>query len=182
MPKTPPADPLDAEAIERILRRLRPKLLRVLAHHGVPPEDAEDLLQQALLALIYKQRAIQSPEAWLLGTLRNTCLRYWRRRRRERVEPVADDDLEWLSGPSPPGQELGDLRRDLAAVLARLPTRCRDVLKLRYTLGFRPREVAEVTGYRADNVRKITSRCLQALEKELEQSDKERLASDLQTL
>jgi RNA polymerase sigma-70 factor (ECF subfamily) len=150
--------------------------------YGIPPEDGEDLLQQALLALLYKQHSIQSPEAWLLGTLRNTCLRYWRSRRLAPVEAVAHDRLEWLSGAAPPSQEIGDLRRDLEAVLGRLPTRCRDVLKLRYALGFRTREVAEVTGYRASNVRKITSRCLQALERELGEAKRQGLASDLHDL
>lgn len=158
---------LDAETLEIILERVHSRLLGLLARYRIPPEDGEDILQHALLTLVYKQDSIRRPERWLIGTLRNTCLRYWRRRRQQRTEPTADEKLEWLSGASPPGQELGDLRRDLETVLDRLPPRCRDVLKLRYALGFRSNEVAEATGYRPSNVRKITSRCLQELGREL---------------
>lgn len=169
-PEDPPAygdARLDAETLETILGRVRSRLLGLLAHYRIPPEDGEDILQHVLLTLLYKQSSIRSPERWLVGTLRNTCLRYWRRRRQERTEPTSDEQLEWLSGSSPPVQELGDLRRDLESVLGRLPPRCRDVLKLRYALGFGSDEVAQATGYRPSNVRKITSRCLRELGREL---------------
>ncbi len=170
LPEDPPAHGdtrLDAETLETILERVRSRLLGLLAHYRIPPEDGEDILQHVLLTLVYKQDSIRCPERWLVGALRNTCLRYWRRRRRERTESTTDEQLEWLSGASPPVQELGDLRRDLETVLGRLPPRCRDVLKLRYALGFRSNEVAEATGYRPSNVRKITSRCLRELGREL---------------
>lgn len=154
-------------SFETIVPKLQPKLRRVLARYRVPVEDAEDILQQSFLDLVYKQKSIYNPEAWLLATVRNRCIIYWRRRRSQVCESVDLAILDLLAQPEAPRQSKAMLRHDLERVLGQLPERCRALLRLRYGLGYKPAEVAAALGYQPSSVRKVTSRCLSRLTRQL---------------
>src|ERR1700734_44601 len=86
------------------LATVRPKLRRLLSGCRVASEDAEDLLQDALLALLARwdqMDDVGSREAWLLGTLRNKVSRYWRHREREQrfLAAVLTETLETAEPP-----------------------------------------------------------------------------------
>jgi RNA polymerase sigma factor (sigma-70 family) len=155
------------DSLEEFLERLRPRLKATFARYHIPPEDSEDILQQALLALIYQWRTVRDAEAWLLGTIRNRCLLYWREQRRRVYDAVDAAVLEWMADPLKPAQEGADLSRDLAAVLERLPQRCRSLLEMRYYMGYDPAELAQHLGYSPNSISKITNRCLAALLRQL---------------
>jgi RNA polymerase sigma factor (sigma-70 family) len=154
-------------SISEVLVKVRPALERVLGSYDVPPEDAEDVLQDTYLTLLYKWEKVQCPEAWLIGTLRKKCIMYWRKRRKRIIDAMDAAILELLSEPERPSQERQDLSRDFDRVLCRLPERCQKLLRLRYGLGLGPSEVAERMGYQPSSIRKITSRCLTVLSREL---------------
>lgn len=171
----PPAP--EDRAVDELLRRLRPRVLWLLGHHRIPPQDGDDLLQQTLLALLGKYGEVRNPEAWVLGTLRHKCLRYWRSRSAAALfDPLEEEALEGRAPAEAPGQELAELRHDLEAALARLPERCRRILRQRYALGYRATEIAEDLGYPPATVRKITGRCLRALARELGEGGEGRVA------
>lgn len=153
-------------SLEAFLRNVRPRLKTLFVRYAIPPQDTEDLLQQALLALIYQRHVVRDPESWLIGTLRNKCLLYWREHRRKLYEVVDATVLELMAEPIPPAQETTDMRRDLANALEQLPERCRSLLSLRYQ-GFEPLEVAERLGYSQASIGKVTNRCLAALTRRL---------------
>ena len=155
------------ESLNRLLKTARPRLERVLRHFEIPPEDAEDILQDAQLTLLYKWDKIRTPESWLIGTIKKKCIMYWRKRRGSLCDAVDTAILELVSVPQAPDQEKAELSTDLNRVLARLSTRCRSLLKLRYGLGYGPNEVAEQMGYRVSSIRKVTNRCLAALTRQL---------------
>jgi DNA-directed RNA polymerase specialized sigma24 family protein len=48
-----------SSTFEQFLKAMGPKMKRVLAASHIPIEDSEDVLQQALLALIYQWDAIR---------------------------------------------------------------------------------------------------------------------------
>jgi len=146
---------------------MRRKLRTHLVRYRIPPEDAEDVLQQAMVALVYSWEEIENPEAWLSGTIRNKCLLYWRERRRRLYQAVDTVFLEWVAGESSSGTERVELTHDLNSLIARLPKRCRRVLQLRYGLGLEPAEVAEKLGYKSSSISKVTTRCLAALNREM---------------
>jgi RNA polymerase sigma factor (sigma-70 family) len=160
-------DSFEKESFDDFLKRVEPRLKRVLATYRIPTDDAEDVLQQTLLALIYQWDRVRDPECWLLGTLKRHCLMYWRTNRRRIYSTVDTTILEWLSEPVAPSQERSDLLCDLQNLLGRLPSRCRSLLHLRFQLGYEPVEVARRLGYRASSIGKITTRCLAALSREL---------------
>lgn len=153
--------------IEELFATVQPRLRRIFARFRLPVEDAEDILQQSFLDLFYKQQQINNPEAWLVGTVKNRCIVYWRRRRRQLWDAMDGALLELLAEPEASHQQQVALRNDLEKVLARLPSRCRNVLMLRYGLGYQSQEVAERLGYQASSIRKVTSRCIAALSREL---------------
>ncbi len=121
----------------------------ICRRYSIPPQDAEDLMQQSLVAFIDRQSEIEHPQAWLAGTLRNHCLMYWRRRRRCLYRAVDAAILETLAEPTPSEAHAIEFAHDMAQVLDRLPSRCRSVLELRYGLGCQPVETARRLGYRS---------------------------------
>jgi RNA polymerase sigma factor (sigma-70 family) len=154
-------------ALEELLEELQPRLRGVLASFRIPYEDAEDLMQQSVLTYLHKRERIQDPGRWLVGTLKNRCLMYWRSHRRQLYESVDAALLESIAEPRRPKQETADLTRDLNRILAKMPERCRNLLHLRYALGCEPSEAAERLGYRRSSIYKILERCLAGLTRRL---------------
>jgi RNA polymerase sigma factor (sigma-70 family) len=155
--------PMAREPLDQLLPRIRPRLKQVLARYRVPAHDAEDLIQEALIATVQKWEQIQDAEAWLLITVRNRCVVYWRRRRASIYNTVDAAILELLSEPQAAPQEKAELRWDLNLLLQGLPQRCQKLLRLRYGLGYDSDEVAAAMGYHPSSVRKVTRRCMSAL-------------------
>jgi|SRR5215210_3681380 len=155
------------DALDTFLRKVRPRVRVLFARYRIPPQDTEDILQQALLALLYHRDSIRDPEAWLIGTLRNKCMLYWRDQRRKLYDAVDAAVLEYVAEPLAPDQEGADLRRDLANAIEQLPERCRSLLALRYGHGYRPSEMALFLGYSHGSISKLTNRCLAALTRRL---------------
>ncbi|HVR11435.1 MAG TPA: sigma-70 family RNA polymerase sigma factor [Thermoanaerobaculia bacterium] len=169
-----------SSTFEQFLKAMGPKMKRVLASHHIPIEDAEDVLQQTLLALVHQWDSIRDPESWLLGTLRRNCCMYWRSYRRRLYSAVDSTLLELLSRPMAPPQERSDLLYDLRHMIGRLPRRCRSLLELRFQLGYEPAEVARRLGYRDSSIGKVTNRCLAALAREMVGSaDGQRVSASL---
>lgn len=152
-----------AHELESLLGALRPRIRATFWRFRIPPEEAEDILQDTLLAMVSKGGAVHSPEPWLMATLRNQCLLYWRARRRRLYDAVDSALLESAAGTAEPDQERVGLQRDLAAVISLLPPRCQSLLRLRYRLGYESSEVADCMGYRQSSIRKVTLRCISAL-------------------
>jgi RNA polymerase sigma factor (sigma-70 family) len=149
--------------LEHLVENLRPRLKRILRRYGVPPHDADDLLQEAFLAVLGKWESIDNKEAWLIGTLRHRCARYWRQRRSSVLEAVDSALLEALSRPQPAPQERAALVWDLESVFLTLSVRHRAVLWLRFGLGLSTEEVADRLGYCPASIRKLTLRSLARL-------------------
>lgn len=148
------------------------------------PEDAEDVMQDALLKTYRHVSKIDEPDAfrtWLFTTVRNACLM---KRRRHVGEP---SHLVSLDEPGPggdgqaPGIEVADrgrgadqllqdqwLDRRLRAALAALPAGYRVIVVLREIEGLSTREVATVTGISEANVKTRLHRARMMLRSALE--------------
>jgi RNA polymerase sigma-70 factor (ECF subfamily) len=157
--EAPPAGDWEVQSL--LLEKARPKMLGILRHHRIPPEDAEDILQDVYLLLVYKWETLHSPENWLIGATKNRCIMYWRRRRRTQSRTAEVETLDIFSEAPP--QETADLHLDINRAFSRLPERCRTVLRLRYGLGYEPKEVADRLGYSRLSIGKVTNRCFKAL-------------------
>jgi len=158
-----PPSPILADRNEQIaclVEELGPKLQGILRHFQIPPADRDDVLQDALLALVRRWDGVRHPQYWLLGTLTNCCRLYWRVQRRPSgrfVQAVDDETLELLAGTIQPVQSATPLRLALPRILGRLDVRGRSFLAANMA-GHTPRELGERTGYAADTVRGVLRR------------------------
>ena len=155
------------ESLNSLIPKTQNKMERILCYYQIPPQDAEDLIQESVLTLLYKWEKIHSAEAWLLATLKRRCLMYWRSRRSRLTDAVDTVILELLAEPTTPAQQQTEISHDLERALGTLPARCQNLLRLRYGLGYKPAEVADRLGYRVSSIRKVASRCLAALNRQL---------------
>lgn len=154
-------------AFENLVESFRPRARAIVGFHKIPPEDADDLVQQTYLTYLSRWQEVRNPTAWLAGTLRKRCLMFWRARRQSWLSTVDDAVLDARPSPGAIPQRQVGLRLDLARIVARLPERSQRLVELRYGWGCGNRETAERLGYKYSGIYTITKRCLQALAAEL---------------
>lgn len=124
--------------------------------------DAEDLTSQVFLKAVRWLDSRRSPgevRAWLLRTAGTVLAEHWRdhARRRSLLQAAADHALE-------PAATTGDgrARQEVEAILARLPSRYREVLALRFLEALAPADIGRRLGLRPAHVRVLAFRALRA--------------------
>jgi RNA polymerase sigma factor (sigma-70 family) len=142
----------DSETLEELLEQVRPRLKQVLKKYAIPFQDAEDLLQEAVLDLLRKWDTVRTKDAWLVGTLRFKCSDYWKRKRMERVQAFDLPELSQISPPQAPEQERTEVLHDLRHLV-------------RFGLGLSSAEVATRLGYCTSSIRKLAARSLARLQR-----------------
>lgn len=68
-----PRDSERSVELQRLLRRLRPRILEVLRSHRVPEEKAGEIVHDTFIALAVRWNRVGNREAWLLATLEARC-------------------------------------------------------------------------------------------------------------
>jgi RNA polymerase sigma-70 factor (ECF subfamily) len=174
----------DRQAMERLLMRSQEAAYRFSLLVCGHPEDAEDVMQDALLKTYQHVTRISDPGAfrtWLYTTVRNACLM---KRRRRAGEPAHFVSIEHgVDGPdgavpvevadqSTPADERlieGWADARLRAALKRLPPAYRMILVMREVEGLSTREVAAITRISEANVKTRLHRARLMLRRRLEQ-------------
>ncbi|QXD15347.1 RNA polymerase sigma-70 factor [Rhodocaloribacter litoris] len=136
----------DRQGFRLFFERYHAFLLHYLERMGVPPDVAEDLVQQAFLA-VWERRAQIDPSrslrAFLFRIGHNRALNHFRDSRRLSYEA----ELPELPDPAPGADRRTDatfLRARLHEAVGRLPERRRAVFELCFLQGLTYREAAEV--------------------------------------
>jgi RNA polymerase sigma-70 factor (ECF subfamily) len=176
----------DRKAMERLLTRAQESAYRFSLLVCGHPEDAEDVMQEALLSTYRRVQTITNPDAfrtWLYRTVRNACLM---KRRRHVGEPARLASLEQgqtgiggSSAPRPieiedasrrPDEQMMDgwIGRRLRRAMLALPGPYRAIVALREIEGLSTKEVAKVTGLSEANVKTRLHRARVLLRQELE--------------
>ena len=174
----------DRFAMEQLLVRAQEVAYRFSLLVCGHPEDAEDVMQEALLKTYRHLNRIDRPEAfrtWLYTTVRNACLMKRRRRVGEPAHFVSlDQGGEDRDGPMPPLEVVDDtppveqrliddwVDRRLREALKKLPPEYRMIVVMREMEGLSTREVATVSGYSEANVKTRLHRARVMLRKYLE--------------
>jgi RNA polymerase sigma factor (sigma-70 family) len=153
------------EPLAELLERIRPRIKKMLRKYDIPLQDAEDVVQDALLVALSKWDSIHYKEGWILGAVRFKCSNYWRRQRGERLLGMDLTMLEELSEPQSPGQEQDEIHLDLRSLTRGLDPRQRSALWLRFGVGLNVDEIARRLGYCPSSIRKLTGRSLAKLQK-----------------
>jgi RNA polymerase sigma-70 factor (ECF subfamily) len=176
----------DESAMEQLLMRAQQVAFRFSLLVCGHAEDAEDVMQDALLKTYKHVGTIKDPSAfrtWLFRTVRNACLM---KRRRRVDEPARVESLDQPGthnadgyGSQPRDVAAGTkgpdelainawLGRELRTALATLPPAYRMIVLLREMEGLSTREVAEVTKMSEDNVKTRLHRARVMLRESLE--------------
>lgn len=148
---------------------------------GGPQQEAEDLTAETY-ARAWKNRQRfngddQAVIGWLLRVAKNLIID---RSRRNKVRDVDEAvDIEWLIDPNQ-SPELDVIAREqitiLWQLLGSLPEDTREMLVLRYMLGWQVKQVAEHLGISENNVSVTIRRALQRLQRDwpqLQEKDNE---------
>jgi RNA polymerase sigma-70 factor (ECF subfamily) len=147
----------DRKALVTLLERHHPRILRFSMKMCGHPEDAQDVVQDTLLAVaktFRDFRGASSLSTWLYTIARSFCIK---KRRKSKFAPAEEASLEAdRTGeaedvPHPaPGPEEATARREVTRALdeaiATLKPEYRDVLLLRDVEGLSAVEVGEVLG------------------------------------
>jgi len=175
----------DRAAMERLLMRAQEVAYRFSLLVCGHPQDAEDVMQDALLKTYQHVRRIEEPESfrtWLYSTVRNACLMKRRRRVGEPAQFVSLDqdkagsDLRGMvdvADPARPAdQQLIDSSIDsrLRDALKSLPPTYRMIVVMREMEGLSTRDVATITGLSEVNVKTRLHRARLMLRRHMERA------------
>ncbi|WP_172802285.1 RNA polymerase sigma factor [Agrococcus jejuensis] len=169
----------DAEALGALFGQLHPLLVRI-AHREIGRSharlDADDLASEVMLRLIERFRDGQGPSenpvAYLARAIRNRVIDL---RRAPAIGDVGADDFTALADAHVRVEDADEQRPTdvaseleiVAAAMARLPRRQRELLTAVAVDGMKPREIAAVTGEAANTVAAAASRARKALRVEI---------------
>jgi len=166
----------DADAWSHLVERYARLVHAVPVRHGLTPQEVDDVGQEVFLALAQSLHKIEGPErlpGWLVTTARRITWRLIQRRRYEESIELLDNDAESphmarLVAVFPtPDELLEDWARQevLARALARLQTRCRQLLIFLF-LDDREPDYADISvqlGIPKGSIGPTRNRCLQQL-------------------
>ncbi len=175
----------DPDAMERLLERAQEVAYRFSLLVCGHPEDAEDVMQDALLKTYKNVTRITEPEAfrtWLYTTVRNACLMKRRRRVGEPAQLVSleqggaseDGDPLPIDVPDRDARPADQLVMDawidnrLRAALLKLPRPYRAMIVMRDIEGLTTKEVSQVIGISEANVKTRLHRARLMLRRKLE--------------
>ena len=174
----------DRDAMERLLLKAQEVAYRFSLLVCGHPEDAEDVMQEALMQTYRHVPQIADPGAfrtWLYTPVRNTCL--MKRRRRvgeparfvsiEQGTPHEDGTARPIdpADPAKPADEQlvsASVDARLRAALAKLPPVYRMIVVMREMEGLSTRETATVSGLTEANVKTRLHRARLMLRRHLE--------------
>lgn len=186
LPVPPPAAGRGAfSRLEAELPLLRQRLLRHARFAVSDAGQAEDLVQEALIAVVEQQqrhRGEASLATWAIAILKNKIADWYRAPQQRRVVSLTPEDEalgEALEAQFDPGggwaepvpawqqpenrEEQRQMRGALERCLAALPAQTGRVFMMREWLGFETAEICERLGLSAENCRTILFRARSAL-------------------
>lgn len=138
-------------------------LLRAIAmrRFDIPPDDAEALMHDCFVAYLDRHTVVRDAKAWLAGAMRNSCIDYLKRHKREL--PLLPEHEETADPTVGSSVDSWMWKLTFASVLARLKPKCRETLRSHY-LTNEPKEaladrLSTSTGY----VNRLISICLARL-------------------
>ena len=148
----------DNSAVEKMIEKYGDMLYRFCLIMMCEPADAEDAVQETIIAYFRKAPEFQSTEhekAWLITVARNKCRNM--KRFRKNHPTVSDETLETII------QDKEDTL--IIEALMELPEKYRLALTLHYIEGYKVNEIAKMVGRTPSAVKMRLSKGRELLEK-----------------
>ncbi len=146
----------DKETTEQVLENYGDTIYRLALHYVKDAADAEDVVQEVLLAFFTREIPEERRKAWLLRVTVNKSLDILRKRKRQ--TPLSEEP------PDPSAQE----RTSLAEELKELSPLDREIIYLFYFEGYTSKEIARFVKKTDGAVRKRLERAKSKLKRILE--------------
>lgn len=145
---------MTSEEFKQEAQALRPQLISLAKRYLKDTDEAEDVVQDALLKLWQMHGELRSPMAAMAATItRNLSIdRLRRQHRTEPIRQIAEDEPQ------------ADERTErILAIIETLPTMQQTILRLRHLEEMEMKEIAELTSSTEVAVRKALSRARMAV-------------------
>ena len=144
------------EEFQKLLPRLRPRLLALATRYLGNTDEAEDIVQDAMLKLwLLRQQVIGNVEAFALVMVRNMSLN--RLRQLHRQETLSDFDRLELESTETTADTEEEVTR-LLRIVETLPERQKIILRMHDLEGMDYDEIARLTGASVASLRQTVSR------------------------
>lgn len=164
-----------AGALDQLVQRWHPRLLRYAQFHVGSPETAADLTQETWIAIVRGIGRLADPSAfpaWAYRIVTNKC-RDWLRRRKVERSIFAESAQEALDhAPSRAGAASTEAEA-LEKALSILDAGDRTLVRLYYVEELTVSQVADIFGIPAGTVKSRLYRCRETLRKQLEETNRE---------
>ena len=163
MPNDTNAEPMPRSQRAEAAYRAHYDLLRFIAarRFRIPTDEVCGVIHDVFVSFMRHEarvaRSTADERAWLVGGVCNASRYYWRKQRGEELPP----DIEEYIDPAAVADD-AITRLLLADVLRRLPERCRDLLRKRYSEGYTPNEIAAMESLARGSAKNLISKCLLA--------------------
>jgi RNA polymerase sigma factor (sigma-70 family) len=156
-----PMPPIDAEQSRWFALEVQPHepALRAYLHSHFPRlQDSDDVIQETYTRLLREKHAgrIQHTRAFMFTAARNVALDFFRRRRTSGADAIPHSDPTSVVEDRPDAAEALSQRQELeivAEAVRALPTRCRQVIMLRYLKGCSYKEIAALLDVSTETVK-----------------------------
>jgi len=173
--RSEPEEPLDADiGVERLFRTQRLQLVRLAMLLVDDKETAEDVVQDAFVALHRRWSSLHNPDA-AIGYLRTSVVNgsrsTLRRRRTVRAHPLPHSESLSVAAADRDVLVAAE-HRQLLEVLRRLPSRQREVIVLRYWSELSEAEIATTLGISLGTVKSSASRGREAIAAALQETQR----------
>lgn len=139
----------DADALESLIERWQPRLMRLAWRLTADPESSRDIVQDAWMSIVRGLGRLDDParfRAWAYRIVKNKCADWVRRRvvRRTADAEIRESTVE-STGQAPTGGASDDVGR-LREAMSAMPDEQRTVLSLHYLDAMGLAEIAGVLG------------------------------------
>jgi RNA polymerase sigma-70 factor (ECF subfamily) len=158
----------DRAAVEELVQRLGPRLLRFFFGSQVQRSDAEDLFQECWMKIHRARHTYRAPEAvlpWIFAIARHTRVDGYRKQRRKAAREVLVADPPEAAAWMQPKPEAG--LDEFLRMLESLPESQREVILMLKVSGMSLEEVAQATSSTVGAIKQKAHRAYARLRKVL---------------
>lgn len=144
---------------ERIVLRIRPRMMKIALDFFQNQEDAEDAMQEVLLRMWLRDGLPNDNyEALAVRATKNVCVSMWRKQKLRRMETIdTDNDTSMDSGSSDSQVLTQEQAQRIEQAISRLPRSEQRLIRLKQEADLEADEIAVITGIPVRSVRSMIS-------------------------
>jgi len=166
----PTFDQVTTQAFKELILPLKNKLFRFAFSYLKDEDDAKDVVQDVMIRSweeIEDVKSIKNLEAWCMTLVKNRSLDRLKRKGRNYLQVV---DQHYISSEAADPLQVTMEREDdlrIKGIIARLPEKQREVIKLRDMEGYTYLEIAEILEIELNHVKVLLHRARNQVKEEL---------------